>query len=43
MKLHGTPLKVVILPNGVMVPADAEYAMEARITPERDDEGHMWT
>ena len=39
MKLHGTPLKVVILPNGVMVPADAEYAMEARITPERDDEG----
>ena len=27
MKLHGTPLKVVILPNGVMVPADAEYAM----------------
>ena len=27
------------MPNGVMVPADAEYAMEARITPERDDEG----
>ena len=39
MKLHGTPLKVVILPNGVMVPANAEYAMEARITTERDDEG----
>jgi len=38
-KLHGTPLKVVILPNGVMVPANAEYAMEARITTERDDEG----
>ena len=38
-KLHGTPLKVVFLPNGVMVPADAEYAMEARITMERDDEG----
>ena len=38
-KLHGTPLKVVILPNGVMVPADAEYAMEAKITTERDDEG----
>ena len=39
MRLHGSPLKVVILPNGVMVPADAEYAMEARITTERDDEG----
>ena len=39
MKLHDTPLKVVILPNGVMVPANAEYAMEARITTERDDEG----
>jgi UbiD family decarboxylase len=39
LKLHGSPLKVVILPNGVMVPADAEYAMEARITTERDDEG----
>ena len=38
-KLHGTPLKVVILPNGVMVPANAEYAMEASITTERDDEG----
>jgi|TARA_B100001094_G_scaffold215365_1_gene209398 UbiD family decarboxylase len=39
LRLHGSPLKVVILPNGVMVPADAEYAMEARITTERDDEG----
>ena len=39
MRLHGSPLKVVMLPNGVMVPADAEYAMEARITTERDDEG----
>ena len=39
MRLHGSPLKVVMLPNGVMVPADAEYAMEARITTDRDDEG----
>ena len=38
-KLHGSPLKVVELSNGVIVPADAEYAMQARITPERDDEG----
>ena len=38
-KLHGSPLKVVQLSNGVIVPADAEYAMQARITPERDDEG----
>ncbi len=38
-KLHGSPLRVVKLANGVIVPADAEYAMQARITPERDDEG----
>tara|TARA_B110000881_G_C18548957_1_gene502921 strand:+ start:261 stop:1532 length:1272 start_codon:yes stop_codon:yes gene_type:complete len=39
MKLHGTPLKLVRLSNGIEVPADAEYAMEARITLETDDEG----
>jgi len=38
-KLHGSPLRVVQLSNGVIVPADAEYAMQARITPERDNEG----
>ena len=38
-KLHGSPLRVVRLSNGVIVPADAEYAMQARITPQRDDEG----
>ena len=27
MRLHGSPLKVVILPNGVMVPADAELSL----------------
>ena len=39
MKLHGEPLKLVRLSNGIEVPADAEYAMEARITLETDDEG----
>jgi UbiD family decarboxylase len=38
-KLHGTPLELVELPNGIQVPADSEYAMEARITLETDDEG----
>jgi len=38
-KLHGKPLKLVKLANGIVVPADAEYAMEARITLEIDDEG----
>ena len=38
-KLHGRPLKLVKLDNGIAVPADAEYAMEARITLEYDDEG----
>ena len=38
-KLHGKPLELVTLPNGIQVPADSEYAMEARITLEDDDEG----
>jgi len=38
-KLHGTPLKLVTLSNGIQVPADSEYAMEARITLKDDDEG----
>ena len=38
-KLHGKPLNLVELPNGIQVPANAEYAMEAQITLERDDEG----
>jgi len=38
-RLHGQPLRVVRLGNGVSVPADAEYAMEARITLDVDVEG----
>ena len=38
-KLHGKPLELVELSNGIQVPANAEYAMEAKITLERDDEG----
>ena len=38
-RLHGKPLELVTLDNGVQVPADSEYAMEARITLEDDDEG----
>ncbi len=38
-RLHGKPLRMVRLPNGISVPADSEYAMEARITLELDDEG----
>jgi len=38
-KLHGQPLRLVRLGNGVSVPADAEYAMEARITLDVDEEG----
>ena len=38
-KLHGKPLNLVRLDNGIAVPANAEYAMEARITLEYDDEG----
>ena len=38
-RLHGKPLQLVTLPNGIQVPADSEFAMEARITLEDDDEG----
>ena len=38
-RFHGTPLRLVELSNGIQVPADAEYAMEARITLADDDEG----
>ena len=38
-KLYGTPLELVELPNGVHVPADAEYVWWGRITLENDDEG----
>ena len=37
-KLYGTPLELVELPNGVHVPADAEYVWWGRITLENDDE-----
>lgn len=39
MKVYGKPLRVIRLSNGVHVPADAEYAMEAVITGEDDEEG----
>ena len=38
-RLHGKPLQIVTLPNGIQVPADSEFAMEARITLQEDDEG----
>ena len=38
-KLYNSPLQLVELPNGIQVPADAEYAMWGRITVEDDDEG----
>ena len=38
-RLYGAKLELVELPNGVQVPADSEYAMEARITTKLDDEG----
>ena len=33
------PMRVVELPNGISVPADAEYVFEARVTSELADEG----
>ncbi|MCX8175057.1 MAG: UbiD family decarboxylase [Candidatus Micrarchaeota archaeon] len=33
------PLRAVRLPNGILVPADAEFAFEARITRKMHDEG----
>ena len=38
-RLYGAKLGLVELPNGVQVPAESEYAMEARITTKLDDEG----
>ncbi|MFQ5838693.1 MAG: UbiD family decarboxylase [Thermoplasmata archaeon] len=36
---QGKPIEAVLLDNGVVVPADCEYVMEARITPEVHEEG----
>lgn len=38
-RFYDRPLSIVELSNGVTVPADSEYAMEARITLETDREG----
>ncbi len=38
-KIHGCQLELVTLPNGISVPANAEYAMWGSITTEDDDEG----
>ncbi len=38
-RFNGSPLRLVTLDNGIQVPADAEYAMQARITLDDDDEG----
>ena len=38
-KLYNSSLELVALPNGIQVPANAEYAMWGRITTEDDDEG----
>ncbi len=38
-KLYEKQLQLVELPNGIQVPADAEYAMWGRITLDDDDEG----
>jgi len=38
-QLRGSPLPVVRLENGILVPADAEYAMQARITSRDAEEG----
>jgi len=38
-RIHGEPLELVALPNGIEVPADCEYAMWGRITTEDADEG----
>jgi len=38
-KLYGRKLEAVELANGVLVPANAEYAMEARITTHTSEEG----
>ena len=38
-RIHGRPLEVVTMSNGIQVPADAEYAMVGRITVEDRSEG----
>ena len=38
-RLYGAKLGLVEMPNGIQVPAESEYAMEARITMKSDDEG----
>ena len=38
-RLYGTQLELVELANGVVVPANVEYAMEARITTSSGEEG----
>lgn len=38
-RLYGAKLGLVEMPNGIQVPAESEYAMEARITMKLDDEG----
>ena len=38
-RLYGTQLEIIELANGVVVPADSEYAMEARITTSSGEEG----
>ena len=38
-KLYGRPLEVIRLDNGIIVPSESEYVMEASITMETDDEG----
>ena len=38
-RFYDSPLRNVELSNGVAVPADSEYAMEARITLQTDQEG----
>ena len=38
-EVHGSPLELEELPNGIHVPGHAEYAMWGRITTDNDDEG----
>ena len=38
-RIYGSPLRLVELSNGIVAPANAEYAMEASITMERGEEG----
>ena len=38
-RLYGRKMEVIELANGVIVPANAEYAMEARITTHSSEEG----